>query len=263
MPAPGRWTAPRRRAAGAACPRCECAQPSNAGSPGTCSCFVFPQAEIKANYYKLSRLVHPDKCSHPRAGDAAAVLNQVGLAWAAAWWWCGIASGLGCCLWVVSLRVAWAAARGFSCRLWLHLPPGALAAAISDCAAAHCTAAALHAAPAPERNSLLHPAAPCLCCAPQAWDTLSNPIKKRAYDAYGKRGGALVSRLPPLCCHEPCRYCLPLLPPAMPSAAPISWLRCAFVRPAPPRAVDDINVDAPEGMTYAEWEASNVGSCGS
>ena len=25
-------------------------------------------------------------------------------------------------------------------------------------------------------------------------------------------------------------------------------------------AVDDINVDAPEGMTYAEWEASNVGA---
>lgn len=35
------------------------------------------QAEVKANYYKLSRLVHPDKCSHPKAGDAAAVLNQV------------------------------------------------------------------------------------------------------------------------------------------------------------------------------------------
>lgn len=27
-----------------------------------------------------------------------------------------------------------------------------------------------------------------------------------------------------------------------------------------PAAVDDINVDAPEGQTYAEWEASNVGS---
>lgn len=74
-----------------------------------------PKADIKANYYKLSRLVHPDKCAHPKAGDAAAVLNQ-------------------------------------------------------------------------------------------AWDTLNNPIKKRAYDAY----------------------------------------------------VDDINVDAPEGMTYAEWEASNA-----
>ncbi|KAI7837043.1 hypothetical protein COHA_009120 [Chlorella ohadii] len=74
-----------------------------------------PKAEIKTNYYKLSRLVHPDKCAHPKAGDAAAVLNQ-------------------------------------------------------------------------------------------AWDTLNNPIKKRAYDAY----------------------------------------------------VDDINVDAPEGMTYAEWEASNA-----
>jgi hypothetical protein len=74
-----------------------------------------PKADIKANYYKISRLVHPDKCSHPKAGDAAAVLNQ-------------------------------------------------------------------------------------------AWDTLNNPIKKRPYDAY----------------------------------------------------VDDINVDAPEGQTYAEWEASNA-----
>lgn len=26
-------------------------------------------------------------------------------------------------------------------------------------------------------------------------------------------------------------------------------------------AVDDINVDAPEGMSYAEWEASNVSAC--
>ncbi|KAL4421923.1 hypothetical protein ABPG77_005207 [Micractinium sp. CCAP 211/92] len=71
--------------------------------------------EIKANYYKLARLIHPDKCSHPKAKEAAQVLNQ-------------------------------------------------------------------------------------------AWDTLNNPIKKRAFDAY----------------------------------------------------VDDINVDAPEGMSYAEWEASNM-----
>ena len=35
-----------------------------------------PEKEIKVNFYKLSRLVHPDKCSHPRAGDAAAVVNQ-------------------------------------------------------------------------------------------------------------------------------------------------------------------------------------------
>ncbi|EFN60178.1 hypothetical protein CHLNCDRAFT_56629 [Chlorella variabilis] len=74
-----------------------------------------PMGEIKANYYKLSRLVHPDKCKHARAADASAVLNQ-------------------------------------------------------------------------------------------AWGTLNNAIKKRAYDAY----------------------------------------------------VDDINVDAPEGMSYAEWEASNA-----
>lgn len=37
-----------------------------------------PKAEMKANYYKLSRLVHPDKCKHPQAVDAAAVINQVG-----------------------------------------------------------------------------------------------------------------------------------------------------------------------------------------
>lgn len=74
-----------------------------------------PSAEIKANYYKLARLIHPDKCSHPKAKEAAQALNL-------------------------------------------------------------------------------------------AWDTLNNPIKKRAFDAY----------------------------------------------------VDDINVDAPEGMSYAEWEASNM-----
>lgn len=33
--------------------------------------------EIRANYFRLSRLVHPDKCSHPRAADASAIVNQV------------------------------------------------------------------------------------------------------------------------------------------------------------------------------------------
>ncbi|KAL4437427.1 hypothetical protein ABPG75_004566 [Micractinium tetrahymenae] len=74
-----------------------------------------PSGEIKANYYKVARLIHPDKCSHPKAKEAAQVLNQ-------------------------------------------------------------------------------------------AYDTLSNAIKKRAYDAY----------------------------------------------------VDDVQVDAPEGMSYSEWEASNM-----
>ena len=34
------------------------------------------QAEIRNNYLRLSRLVHPDKCKHPQAADASAVLNQ-------------------------------------------------------------------------------------------------------------------------------------------------------------------------------------------
>jgi hypothetical protein len=36
-----------------------------------------PANEVRANYMKLSRVVHPDKCSHPQAGAASAVLNQV------------------------------------------------------------------------------------------------------------------------------------------------------------------------------------------
>jgi hypothetical protein len=35
------------------------------------------QAEIRGNYLRLSRLVHPDKCSHQQAADATAVVNQV------------------------------------------------------------------------------------------------------------------------------------------------------------------------------------------
>lgn len=34
------------------------------------------EAEIKYNYLRLSRLVHPDKCSAEGAGEASAVLNQ-------------------------------------------------------------------------------------------------------------------------------------------------------------------------------------------
>ena len=37
-----------------------------------------PQNEVRMNYMRLSRMVHPDKSSNPRAGDAAAILNQVG-----------------------------------------------------------------------------------------------------------------------------------------------------------------------------------------
>jgi curved DNA-binding protein CbpA len=33
-------------------------------------------ADVRANYFRVSRLVHPDKCSHPRAAEAAAVVNQ-------------------------------------------------------------------------------------------------------------------------------------------------------------------------------------------
>lgn len=74
-----------------------------------------PSSDIKANYYKLCRLIHPDKCQHAQAKDATAAVNQ-------------------------------------------------------------------------------------------AYDTLTSAVKKTAYDMY----------------------------------------------------VDDINVDAPEGMSYAEWEASNM-----
>lgn len=33
-------------------------------------------SDIRNNYFRLSRLVHPDKCSHPQAADASAVINQ-------------------------------------------------------------------------------------------------------------------------------------------------------------------------------------------
>ncbi|CAL8462101.1 g1632 [Coccomyxa elongata] len=35
-----------------------------------------PPNEVRANYIRASRLVHPDKCSHPQAKDASAVVNQ-------------------------------------------------------------------------------------------------------------------------------------------------------------------------------------------
>ena len=31
---------------------------------------------MRANYYKVSRLVHPDKCAHQQAAAAAAAVNQ-------------------------------------------------------------------------------------------------------------------------------------------------------------------------------------------
>lgn len=34
-------------------------------------------SEIRSNYLRLSRLVHPDKCSHPQAANAFAIVNQV------------------------------------------------------------------------------------------------------------------------------------------------------------------------------------------
>lgn len=34
------------------------------------------ESEIKHNYLRLSRLVHPDKCSHPNAAEASSTLNQ-------------------------------------------------------------------------------------------------------------------------------------------------------------------------------------------
>ncbi|CAL5228025.1 g11088 [Coccomyxa viridis] len=35
-----------------------------------------PSPEVRQNYFKLSRLVHPDKCSHAQAKDASAAVNQ-------------------------------------------------------------------------------------------------------------------------------------------------------------------------------------------
>ncbi len=37
------------------------------------------ESEIKYNYLRLSRLVHPDKCKAEGAGEASAILNQVRL----------------------------------------------------------------------------------------------------------------------------------------------------------------------------------------
>ena len=34
------------------------------------------ESEIKYNYLRLSRMVHPDKCHNPGAGEASATLNQ-------------------------------------------------------------------------------------------------------------------------------------------------------------------------------------------
>ncbi len=35
------------------------------------------ESEIKYNYLRLSRIVHPDKCQAEGAGEASAILNQV------------------------------------------------------------------------------------------------------------------------------------------------------------------------------------------
>ncbi len=34
-------------------------------------------SDLRKNYFKLSRLVHPDKCGHPDAAAAQAVVTQV------------------------------------------------------------------------------------------------------------------------------------------------------------------------------------------
>jgi hypothetical protein len=116
-----------------------------------------------------SRLVHPDKCKHPRAADAAAVLNQ-------------------------------------------------------------------------------------------AWDTLSNPIKKRAYDAYGGNKG--TGGVDCLCTSSSALAAATmdgLSPPPLSLSPPLHCRGPSVPVPRPLGcAVEDINVDAPEGMSYAEWEASNV-----
>lgn len=32
--------------------------------------------EIRGNHLRLSRIIHPDKCSHPKAAEASAIVNQ-------------------------------------------------------------------------------------------------------------------------------------------------------------------------------------------
>lgn len=96
--------------------------------------------------------MHPDKCKHPKAGDAAATLNTVR---------CGEGGGRE----RAAVHEATAAAG----------PPAAAGAALT---------------PSP-RRPLYH-------IQRQAWDTLSNPIKKAAYDAYGARALAEQSRGAPV-----------------------------------------------------------------
>lgn len=108
-----------------------------------------------------SRLVHPDKCAHPKAGDAAAVLNQVGAPV--------------CCILCCAVLCLLPANRcGMGCAVpapdcvLLGQGVGRLLSMMSEPA---CCASASEQHP---RHALM-----------QAWDTLNNPIKKRAYDAYG------------------------------------------------------------------------------
>ena len=58
---------------------------------------------------------------------------------------------------------------------------------------------------------------------------------------------ACIVGCPPACLLLPCMHAWPFHPP------PLVLLSVC--------AVSDINVDAPEGMSYAEWEASNVRRC--
>ena len=58
----------------------------------------------------------------------------------------------------------------------------------------------------------------------------------------------------------PC-HCAGIHPVKLQLALPCLLIQTVQVAPRPPcvtYAVDDVNIDAPEGMSYAEWEASNV-----
>ena len=95
-----------------------------------------------------SRLVHPDKCTHPRASEAAAVVNQVRPRLPAA-----------------------ADAAAPACLPLLPAAPGCGGRGARPGERARVLALFTpHATPTPR--------------APQAYDTLSNSIKKLAYDAY-------------------------------------------------------------------------------
>ena len=188
--------------------------------------------------------MHPDKCAHPKAGDAAAVLNQV----CAFKLCCAQSYAVLCCavlLCIPAWAWAWSPSRHRHLRIFMCGPQISL----------------------------------------QAWDTLNNPPHQAAEQQPGKlfkhsqrvslpAAGLGHAEQPHQEAGLRCLRCVPIrllfscngcpasaLPAARRSASAV--ILCTKVQYLAAHlllfaAVDDINVDAPEGMTYAEWEASNV-----